>query len=172
MVRFLVPLAVFITVVAFLAMGLYRDPRLVPSPLIGKPAPSFSLSALKDPEKPLTGADLKGRTVLLNVWATWCVACRSEHPFLMELAGRGVPIFGVNYKDDREAAIAWLGELGDPYEASIFDPDGTLALDLGVYGAPETFVLDASGVITHKHIGPITPEVWRDELLPLVKTGP
>ena len=169
MIRFLIPLVVFLTLVVFLALGLYRDPRLVPSPLIGKPAPEFSLSALRNPERRLTLADLKGRTVLLNVWATWCFACRAEHAFLMELASRGeVAIYGVNYKDDRGAAIAWLGELGDPYQANIFDPEGVLALDLGVYGAPETFMLDPRGIVAYKHVGPITPDGWRDHLAPLI----
>ena len=167
MVRVVLPLVVFLTIVVFLAVGLNRNPRLVPSPLIGKPAPLFSLSALRDANRQLTLADLKGRPVLLNVWATWCAACRAEHAFLMELARRGeVIIYGVNYKDERNAAIAWLGQLGDPYQASIYDPQGTLALDLGVYGAPETFLLDAEGVITYKHIGPLTPDVWREQLAP------
>ena len=163
MIRVVLPLVVFLTIVVFLAVGLNRDPRLVPSPLIGKPAPAFDLPALRDADRRLTLADIKGRPVLLNVWATWCGACRAEHPFLMELARRGeVAIYGVNYRDERNAAIAWLGQLGDPYDASIYDPNGVLALDLGVYGAPETFVLDAQGVITYKHVGPLTPEVWRD----------
>ena len=167
MIRVVLPLVFFLTIVVFLALGLDRDPRLVPSPLIGKPAPSFSLSALRDAERQLTLAQLKGRPVLLNVWATWCAACRAEHPFLMELARRGeIEIYGLNYKDDRQAAIAWLGQLGDPYKANIYDPEGVLALDLGVYGAPETFVLNASGVITYKHIGPLTPEVWREQVTP------
>ena len=137
MIRVVLPLVFFLTIVVFLALGLDRDPRLVPSPLIGKPAPSFSLSALRDAERQLTLAQLKGRPVLLNVWATWCAACRAEHPFLMELARRGeIEIYGLNYKDDRQAAIAWLGQLGDPYKANIYDPEGVLALDLGVYGAP------------------------------------
>ena len=167
MIRVVLPLVFFLTIVVFLALGLDRDPRLVPSPLIGRPAPSFSLSALRDAERQLTLAQLKGRPVLLNVWATWCAACRAEHPFLMELARRGeIEIYGLNYKDDRQAAIAWLGQLGDPYKANIYDPEGVLALDLGVYGAPETFVLNASGVITYKHIGPLTPEVWREQVTP------
>ena len=167
MLKVVLPLVVFCTIVVFLALGLNRDPRLVPSPLVGKPVPDFSLSALRDADRQLTLADLKGRSVLLNVWATWCVACRAEHSFLMELARRGeVEIYGVNYKDDRESAIAWLGQLGDPYKANIYDPAGLLALDLGVYGAPETFVVDATGVITYKHVGPITERVWIEQLSP------
>ena len=111
----------------------------------------------------LTLADLKGQPVLLNVWATWCVACRAEHGFLMDLAERGsISIFGINYKDERNTAIGWLGQLGDPYQANIYDSEGILALDLGVYGAPETFLLDASGIIKFRHVGPLTPDVWRD----------
>ncbi len=169
MIRYLLPLALFLAIVSFLAVGLNRDPRIVPSPLIGKPAPAFSLTSLTAPDRRLTLADLQGRVVLLNVWATWCVACYAEHPFLLEIARSGrFPIYGINYKDQRPAALSWLERLGDPYVASIFDPEGELALDLGVYGAPETFVLDANGVIAHKHIGPITPEVWQDSLLPLL----
>ncbi len=163
MIRVVLPLVIFLMIVGFLAAGLYRDPRLVPSPLIGKPAPAFSLSALRDADRQLTLADLKGQPVLLNVWATWCAACRAEHPLLMELAHRReIAIYGLNYRDDRKAAIAWLGQLGDPYRANIYDPQGILALDLGVYGAPETFVLDAQGIITYKHVGVLTPDVWRD----------
>ena len=162
MIRVAMPLIIFFTIVGFLAVGLNRDPRLIPSPLIGKPAPPFSLPALRDTERQLTLADLKGQPVLLNIWATWCAACRAEHDFLMEIARRGeVAIFGVNYKDERQAAIGWLAQLGDPYRANIYDPEGILALDLGVYGAPETFLLDARGVIKFKHVGPLTPDVWR-----------
>jgi cytochrome c biogenesis protein CcmG/thiol:disulfide interchange protein DsbE len=142
---------------------------MIPSPLLGKPAPAFDLEDLRDPARRLTLDDLRGRVSLLNVWATWCVACHAEHPFLMELARAGVPIFGVNYKDDRGKAIEWLRRLGDPYAANIFDPEGELALDLGVYGAPETFVLDAQGIIAFKHIGPLTAEVWQDTLEPLLR---
>jgi len=170
MLRYIVPLAAFLIIVAFLAVGLFRDPRLVPSPLIGKPAPVFSLSSLKAPQRIITADDLKGKPALLNVWATWCAACRAEHQFLMHLAATsGVDIYGVNYKDDRNAALRWLEQLGDPYVASVFDPEGLLALDLGVYGAPETFVLEASGVIAYKHIGPLTPDLWREKILPVIE---
>ena len=170
MIRVVLPLIVFSAMIVFLYLGLSRDPRLVPSPLIGKPAPEFSLSALRNGERDLTLAHLKGRPILLNVWATWCVACRAEHPFLMELARRGeIDIFGVNYKDNRNQAIAWLKQLGDPYKANIFDPEGLLALDLGVYGAPETFVLNSDGIITYKHIGPLTQDIWREHISPLIE---
>lgn len=167
--RYLLPLGVFVGLVALLAIGLGLNPRLVPSPLIGKATPDFELSSLTEPAQTLTEDDLKGQVSLLNVWATWCVACRAEHEFLMALAQQGVPIYGVNYKDERQPALRWLATLGDPYVASIYDPQGILALDLGVYGAPETFVLDRNGVVAYKHIGPLTLDVWHEKLLPLVQ---
>jgi len=170
MLKLLVPLVLFSIVVAFLAVGLFRDPRLVPSPLIGKDTPQFSLESLKSPDKTLTTADLKGKPLLLNVWATWCAACRAEHNFLMHLAtAANVKIVGVNYKDERGAALNWLSQLGDPYVANIYDPEGELALDLGVYGAPETFVLNSEGVIAYKHIGPLSRDIWQKQLLPLFR---
>jgi cytochrome c biogenesis protein CcmG/thiol:disulfide interchange protein DsbE len=173
--RFIVPLAIFIVLVVVLAVGLKLDPRYVPSPLIDKPAPEFSLTRLADPTAPIARADLLGRPLLLNVWASWCSACRVEHPLLVDLAQReGIEIIGLNYKDTRPDAAAWLKTHGDPYRDSIFDPDGKLGLDLGVYGVPETFVLDAQGVIRYKQVGPLTPDIWRDEIKPLLaqlKTG-
>lgn len=170
MMRFLLPLAIFIGVVALLGVGLNRDPRLVPSPLVGKPAPEFSLSRVRAPEQTLSRADLMGKVSMLNVWATWCVSCRAEHEVLMDLARTaGVSIYGLNYKDERELAVRWLDRLGDPYVASAYDPDGRLGLDLGVYGTPETFILDRNAVIAFKHVGPITPGVWRERLLPVVQ---
>ncbi|MGE0388418.1 MAG: DsbE family thiol:disulfide interchange protein [Gammaproteobacteria bacterium] len=169
--RYSLPAAVFVVLVVFLALGLTRDPRIVPSPLVGKPAPPFSMPQLRDPDKTLTLADLGGKVALLNVWATWCGACREEHPMLLQIARSGaVPIYGLDYKDDRAEAIAWLDRTGDPYVASGFDPQGRVGLDYGVYGAPETFVIDAAGKVAYKHIGPITPAVWNDTLLPLVKS--
>lgn len=167
--RFVVPLAIFIVLVVVLAIGLKLDPRYVPSPLIDKPAPEFELTRLADPAQTVTKRDLLGRPVLLNVWASWCSACRVEHPLLVELAKQQqVEIIGLNYKDTREAADETLRALGNPYRDSIFDPHGKLGLDLGVYGVPETFVLDASGVIRYKQIGPLTAEAWRDEIQPLL----
>lgn len=167
--RFIVPLAIFVVLVVVLAIGLKLDPRYVPSPLIDKPAPAFALTQLADPAQPYTRADLLGRPLLLNVWASWCSACRVEHPLLVELAQRnGVEIIGLNYKDTREDAAAWLMMHGNPYRQSIFDPDGKLGLDLGVYGVPETFVLDAQGVIRYKQVGPLTPEVWAQDVQPLL----
>ena len=140
--RFILPLGLFVVVVGFLAVGLERDPRLVPSPLIGKPLPAFELGSLAAPERPLTRADLDGDIYLLNVWASWCAACRVEHPLLVDLARQGqLQLVGLNYKDELEAARQWLVERGDPYRLSLHDPTGQLGLDLGVYGVPETFRL-------------------------------
>jgi cytochrome c biogenesis protein CcmG/thiol:disulfide interchange protein DsbE len=168
--RALIPLGVFVVLVVFLAIGLFRDPREVPSPLIDKPAPPFSLAQLHQASTVTTPADLKGRVWLLNVWASWCVSCQQEHPLLVELGRSGVvPIYGLNYKDQREAALKWLDEFGDPYQASLVDADGRVGIDYGVYGVPETFVIDRDGVIRYKQIGPITPAALRDKILPLVR---
>src|SRR5215831_15343713 len=146
--RLLIPLVVFVVLAGFLFVGLWRDPREVPSPLVGKPAPSFSLAQLHVPEKMLGAADMRGKVWLLNVWASWCVSCREEHPLLIEYAQSGVvPIYGLNYKDKREDAISWLSELGDPYVLSAFDEDGRVGIDYGVYGAPETYLIDRDGII-------------------------
>ncbi|MBI1988408.1 MAG: DsbE family thiol:disulfide interchange protein [Betaproteobacteria bacterium] len=173
MTRFLVPLVIFIVMVAFLAVGLGLNPREVPSPLINKPAPAFQLPQLHQPDKTFSQQDMKGKVWLLNVWASWCVSCRQEHPVLMDLAKSNVvPIYGLNYKDPREDAIAWLKQLGDPYVLSIADRDGRVGIDFGVYGVPETFVIDKEGAIRYKQIGPVTPEALRDKILPLVKALP
>lgn len=169
MKRFL-PVIVFAVLVAFLAIGLKLDPREVPSPLVNKAAPAFKLPLLAQPEAMLTPADLRGKVWLLNVWASWCVSCRVEHPLLVELAKTGtVPIYGLNYKDKRDDAMQWLRERGDPYLQSISDADGRVGIDYGVYGVPETFVIDREGVIRYKQIGPLTPEALRDTILPLVR---
>jgi cytochrome c biogenesis protein CcmG/thiol:disulfide interchange protein DsbE len=168
--RFLIPLAVFAVMVIFLAIGLTLNPREVPSPLIGKPAPAFTLPQVAATGKTLSPADFKGQVALVNVWASWCVSCRQEHPVLLQLATQGVvPIYGLNYKDQREAALGWLGQHGDPYVASAFDADGRVGIDWGVYGVPETFVIDQAGIIRHKHTGPVTPEALEREILPLVR---
>ena len=168
--QFLAPLAVFGVLLGFLAVGLNLNPREVPSPLIGKPAPAFELARLDDPAQRITQADLKGQVWILNVWASWCVACRQEHPLLVEFAKRNpVPLYGLNYKDKREDGLAWLRRFGDPYTASLFDIDGRVGIDFGVYGVPETFVIDKQGVIRFKQIGPVTPEVLRDQIEPLLK---
>ncbi len=169
-IGFLVPLGVFIALAIVLGVGLNRDPREVPSPLIGKPAPAFSLARLDDPAKTVTLDDLKGRVWMLNVWASWCVACREEHPLLVDFAKQGVlPIYGLDYKDTRDDADRWLGRMGDPYRASLFDDQGRVGIDFGVYGVPETFIIDKTGTIRMKHIGPLTPDVIASEILPLVR---
>jgi cytochrome c biogenesis protein CcmG/thiol:disulfide interchange protein DsbE len=170
MIRYLLPLGVFIALVALLGVGLRLNPREVPSPLVGKPLPEFRLPQLRDPDKTLSRADVSGRPVLLNAWATWCVECRREHPLLMEIAREGnIPIYGLNYKDNRPDALQWLQRLGDPYVASGFDGDGRVGIDMGVYGLPETFLVDARGMIVHKHIGPISREIWARDFLPIIE---
>ncbi|HEV2835366.1 MAG TPA: DsbE family thiol:disulfide interchange protein [Pyrinomonadaceae bacterium] len=170
MLRYLIPLGLFLVLVVFLAIGLGRDPHEVPSPLINKAAPTFRLPQLKDPSKTFSAEDMRGKVWVLNVWASWCIACRDEHPFLFEYAKSGaVPIYGLNYKDKRDDALAWLGEFGDPYVLSAVDLDGRVAIDYGVYGAPETYVVDKKGTIRLKHVGPVTPDVWSQNVLPLVQ---
>ena len=169
MKRYLIPLIVFVVLAGFLAIGLKLDPREVPSPLIGKPAPAFDLPQLAAPDQRLTTKELQGQVWLLNVWASWCVACRQEHPLLVELGKTGrVKLYGLNYKDKREDALGWLANYGNPYLKSLSDTDGLVGIDYGVYGVPETFVIDKQGVIRYKQIGPVTPETLRDTLLPLV----
>jgi cytochrome c biogenesis protein CcmG/thiol:disulfide interchange protein DsbE len=169
MKRYLLPLVIFLVLAGFLAVGLNKDPREVPSPLIDKPAPAFTLPRLDAPEQMLSTQDLRGQVWLLNVWASWCVACRQEHPLLVELARSGtVKVYGLNYKDKREDALGLLRKSGDPYVTSLSDTEGLVGIDFGVYGVPETFVIDKQGVIRFKQIGPITREALRDTLLPLV----
>jgi len=166
------PLAAFVVLVIVLALGLGRDPSEVPSPLIGGPLPNFALARLDAPSERVARADLLGRAYLLNVWASWCAACRDEHPLLVELARGGqVELIGLNYKDEVPAAVAWLARHGDPYRMSLVDPDGRLGFDLGVYGVPETFVIDAEGVIRYKHIGPLTRTALEHEILPKLVVG-
>lgn len=170
MKRFLIPLGIFIVLVGFLAIGLKLDPREVPSPLIGKPAPDFRLSLLSDPAKPLSPADLRGQVWLFNVWASWCVSCREEHPVLLDLSKRGiVPIYGMDYKDQPGDAQAVLDRFGNPYVETVVDLDGRTGIDYGVYGVPETYVIDKNGIIRYKHTGPVTPAVLDNKILPLVK---
>ena len=168
--RFLIPLALFIGLVIFLAIGLGRDPHEVPSPLINKPAPAFQLPQLHEPAKTFSAQEMRGKVWLLNVWASWCISCREEHPLLLDFARSGaVPLYGLNYKDQRNDAVAWLNELGNPYRLSAVDLDGRVGIDYGVYGAPETYLIDREGVIRFKHIGPLTPEVIQKKILPLVR---
>lgn len=161
------PLAIFLGVALFLYRGLYLNPTELPSALIGKPFPAFALPSLDDPARTLTQDDLKGKPALVNVWATWCPSCRAEHPVLNKLTQMGVTIHGVNYKDQRAPAQKWLRELHNPYQLNIEDAKGSLGLDLGVYGAPETFFIDTQGIIRHKFVGTIDERVWREQLAPL-----
>jgi cytochrome c biogenesis protein CcmG/thiol:disulfide interchange protein DsbE len=168
--RALLPLIIFLGLVWFLGAGLFLDPKQVPSPLINKPAPAFALSRLDDAQTTIRRDDLLGKVWVLNVWASWCVACRQEHPLLVEFSRKKlVPIYGLNYKDTRPDGQKWLANFGNPYTASLFDQDGRVGIDWGVYGVPETFVIDRQGVIRFKQIGPVTPEVLRDEIEPLVR---
>jgi cytochrome c biogenesis protein CcmG/thiol:disulfide interchange protein DsbE len=170
-VKFLAPLILFMGLVALLFFGLGTDPRKVPSPLVGKPAPQFSLPALQDPSRTVSDADLKGKISLVNVWASWCVSCRAEHEELMKLSReeQDIQILGLNWKDDPNDATRMLRTFGDPYMVSAFDPDNKVGIHWGVYGAPETFVVDAEGIIRYKHIGPIDRKVWEQTLRPLVQ---
>lgn len=168
--RFLLPLGIFAVLVGFLYIGLGLNPREVPSPLVGRPAPQIRLAQLHEPARNFSSTEFKGKVWLLNVWASWCVSCLEEHPLLVELSRSGtVPIVGLNYKDKRDDALAWLKRHGDPYMLSVMDADGRTGIDFGVYGVPETFVIDKDGVVRFKQIGPLTAERWRTRILPLVK---
>jgi len=168
--RYFVPLAIFVVVLIFLGVGLKLDPREVPSPFIGKPAPAFSLPRLERPESPISKADMQGKVWLLNVWASWCVTCREEHPVLLSLSKTGVvPIVGLNYKDERNEGLRWLNQFGNPYQTSAYDHEGKTGIDYGVYGVPETFVIDKQGVVRYKQIGAVTEEALNKKILPLVK---
>ncbi len=170
MLQKLAPLLIFIVLVVFLGIGLTLNPREIPSPLIDKPMPIFSLPQLKESDKTLSSNDFLSKVSLLNVWASWCVACRSEHPVLLDLSRTGVVnIYGLNYKDKREEALRWLDYYGDPYTKNIHDLSGKLGIDFGVYGVPETFIIDQKGIIRYKHIGPITEDILKNKLLPIIK---
>jgi len=169
MKKFLIPISMFVLLGLLLAYGLKLDPRKIPSPLVDKPLPAFTLPTLENPKKSLSNADLKGKVVLINVWASWCAACKQEHPVLMALAReKQVPIIGLNYKDKREDATHMLRTEGNPYDVSIVDADGRVGIDWGVYGVPETFVIDKQGIIRYKHIGPVSAEAWMQILQPLI----
>ena len=164
------PLAIFLGVALFLYRGLYLNTTELPSALIGKPFPAFALPSLDDPARTLTQDDLKGKPAMVNVWATWCPSCRAEHPVLMDFAKAGVvPVIGLNYKDGRIDGIKWLQDFGNPYATSAFDNDGRVGIDYGVYGVPETFVIDKKGVIRMKYTGPLTPDAITTKLMPLIK---
>ncbi|MCW8965374.1 MAG: DsbE family thiol:disulfide interchange protein [Candidatus Pacearchaeota archaeon] len=169
-ITWLIPLLIFIIISVFLGIGLTRDPRYVPSPLIDKPVPVFNFPAVQGRELGLSDKDLHGEVSLVNVFASWCVACREEHPFLMNLSRVGeIPIHGLNYKDEPPDAAAWLDQFGDPYTRTGADIDGRVGIDWGVYGVPETFVISKDGRIAHKHIGPITQQKWDETIQPIIQ---
>ncbi|EKE75384.1 DsbE family thiol:disulfide interchange protein [Gallaecimonas xiamenensis] len=163
----LLPLLLFLGLAVFLFRGLYSDPRTLDSALVGKEVPDFEMVDLFDSRRYDAKLLANGQPVLLNVWATWCPTCYAEHQYLNKLAAQGVRIVGLNYKDERSAAVQWLGKLGNPYEVTLFDPDGMLGLDLGVYGAPETFLIDGRGLIRYRHVGDVNDKVWNETLKPL-----
>jgi cytochrome c biogenesis protein CcmG/thiol:disulfide interchange protein DsbE len=166
----LIPLALFIVLVIFLFKGLWLNPREVPSQFIGKPAPMFDLPQLGDPSKNFSPKDMLGQVWLLNVWASWCVSCREEHPLLVEIARSGaVPIYGLSYKDKREDGLAALQQMGDPYVLSASDFTGRVGIDYGVYGVPESYLIDKAGIVRYKVIGPLTPQAWQEKVLPMIK---
>lgn len=167
--KFLIPVMGFLVLSGFLYIGLFLNPREVPSPFIGKPAPAFELEELRDPSVTFVTADMFGKPALLNVWATWCVSCRHEHPFLMQLARSGeVAIYGMNSRDERRKALGWLKDLGDPYVSIAYDPDGRSAVDWGIVGSPETFLIDPQGTVVYKFAGPLSPAVWQREFRPRI----
>ena len=169
MMRFILPFVVFMILAVFMYVGLGLNPHEVPSPLIGKPAPTFTLPQLHDPKKQFSSQDMKGKVWMLNVWASWCVSCREEHPLLVSLAEQKIlPIYGLDYKDKREDAELWLKKGGDPYTLSVMDSEGRTGIDYGVYGVPETYVIDKKGVIRYKQIGPINSQSLSENILPLV----
>lgn len=169
MLKYLVPVGLFAVLVGFLYFGLGRDKQTLPSPLIGKPAPVFELPSLDDPKKTFSNRELAGKPYVLNVWGTWCVGCRQEHGALLEIARRGeLPMIGLNWNDDREQALQWLQQLGNPYDFNAFDGEGRIAIDWGVYGAPETFLIGADGTVLKKHVSPLTIEIWEQEFVPLL----
>ncbi len=173
MARYIALLVAAVILLGFLWFGLLRgDPRALPSPYIGKPAPLFVLPTLKDQSKTVGSADMAGKFTLVNVWATWCVQCRAEHQFLMDLAAEGsIPIYGINWRDTRPEALRWLQQLGDPYVASGFDADGVVGIDWGVYGAPESFLVSADGVVLFKQLGPLSWDIWERDFVPLMADG-
>ncbi|MDO8449219.1 MAG: DsbE family thiol:disulfide interchange protein [Rhodoferax sp.] len=170
MKKALIPLGIFIVLVVFLAIGLTRDPHEIPSPLIGKGAPAFTAPLLHAPGQQFSARDMLGKVWLLNTWASWCVACRLEHPILMEFAKtKTLPIVGLDYKDQAADGLTWLARFGDPYDLSVTDKDGRIGIDYGVYGVPETFLIDKAGVIRYKQIGPVTEEALKEKILPLIR---
>lgn len=170
MKRLLIPLGIFVVLLGFLLAALRRDPRQVPSPFIGKPAPAFELPRLDAPEHSFRPSELRGQVWLLNVWASWCVACREEHPTLLELArAQAVSLVGLNYKDRPDEARRWLDRFGDPYRLSVIDIDGRVGIDYGVYGVPETFLIDRAGVVRYRLTGPVSPALFDGKIMPLLR---
>jgi cytochrome c biogenesis protein CcmG/thiol:disulfide interchange protein DsbE len=170
--RYYLPLAGLAALVAFFYLGLYGNPAKLPSPLIGKPAPLFSLPSLEDPGRKVSNRDYAGKPYVLNVWGTWCPGCRDEHATLLEISRRGgIALIGLNWQDQREAALQWLEQLGNPYTEVAFDGDGKVAIDWGIYGAPETFLVSADGRVLHKYIGPLTPAAWMQEFVPRIRAA-
>jgi cytochrome c biogenesis protein CcmG/thiol:disulfide interchange protein DsbE len=170
--RFILPFIVFVLLIVVFSFGLFNDPRELPSPFIGEQAPTFQLPSLTDPEQIVGSAEYAGKFALVNVWATWCVGCRQEHGFLLELKRRGaIPIYGINWRDNLPDAQSWLQQLGDPYVFSAFDQDGRVGIDWGVYGAPETFLVNPDGIVLYKHLGPLTPGAWESKFVPLIEAG-
>lgn len=170
MTRYMLPLVIFVALAIALTAGLSRDPRELPSPLVGKPAPAFKLATLESPGQAVSPQDMRGKVWLLNVWASWCTACRAEHSVLNTFAkGSTVPIYGLNYKDDANAARSWLRQMGDPYATSLIDADGKVGIDYGVYGVPETFVIDKAGVVRYRQVGPVTAEIMERKIVPLLQ---
>lgn len=169
-VKFFLPILIFAILVGIFYTGLYNDPTLVHSPLIGKPAPAFDLPSLHDPEKRITHEDLLGQFSLVNVWASWCPGCAREHAMLLQIAQQGqVPILGLDWKDTDQAAKQWLQQRGNPYVEVAVDRDNITGINWGVYGAPETFLIDPNGIIQYKHVGPLTQEIWEQEFLPRIR---
>jgi cytochrome c biogenesis protein CcmG/thiol:disulfide interchange protein DsbE len=169
MARYIALVIAFAVLLGIFALGLERDPRKLPSALIDKPAPEYELPRVKDPMSTTGSDDYAGQMVLVNIWATWCVGCRQEHDYLLQLAARNeIPIYGIDWRDQRPEALKWLNELGDPYVASAYDEDGRVGIDWGVYGAPETFLVSPDGNVVYKHIGPMDESVWQSEFVPRI----
>ena len=168
--RYLLPLLLFVALIVLFIYGLGHDPRKLPSALIGKPLPEFELAQLYDVESTFSKKDLLGDVSLINVWASWCVSCRYEHPILLDFARSSeIVLYGLNYKDAREDALRWLQQYGDPYQLIAFDPLGRTAIDFGLYGVPETYVMDKDGIVRYKHVGPISEQDLNETILPLIK---
>lgn len=170
--RFVIPIGLFAALIAFFFVGLGRDKETLPSPLIGKPAPQFELTTVEDPNRTVSSKDFAGKPYVVNIWGTWCPGCRQEHPVLVEIARRNVvPIVGIDWKDDLQLAQQWLREYGNPYAVTGFDNEGRVSINWGAYGAPETFLIDARGIVIHKHTGPLSIEAWEADFMPKITGG-